>query len=358
MRLLHVAPFFEPAWERGGMARAAAALARALAARGHEVTVLTSCGPGAPREEQQGAVRVVRLASPPLLDRLLVPWAPGAGARLRELAAHADAGHVHGHRSGLAVAAASAFAAAGLPYVLETHGTYPDHGQRVPAKRLFDLVAGGAVVRRAAALVAKSAAEARQLPRPAVVVPNGVEVPAAPVVPEAERRNRLLFVGNDRPQKRGRRLAGLLEALPEARLDVAGPVGPSFRAAFRAFGDRVRFLGPLDPARLAAAYAAAAVVVHPAVGEAFGLVPFEAALCGTAAVVAGDHGCGEWFGAAGGAWVPPDDAASLLAAVQERLSDPSRARTEAAAVAAYAARNLTWPRAAEGVEAVYASFSS
>jgi len=335
------------------MARAAAGLVRALAGLGHELTVVTSRSAGAAGEERRGALRIVRLASPPLLDRLLLPWAPGAAARLRELAAGADVGHVHGHRSGLAVAAASAFGAAGLPYVLETHGTYPDHGQRVAAKRVFDRLAGARVVRGAAALVAKSTAEARDLPREASIVPNGVEMPPAPDVSEAERRGRLLFVGNDRPQKRGRRLAALLAALPEARLVVVGPTGAAFRAAFEALGDRVRFAGVLEPASLASEYARAALVVHPAVGEAFGLVPFEAALCGTAAVVAGGHGCGEWFGSAGGAVVPPDDADALLSAVRERLDDAPRRRGEAAAVAAYAARHLTWRAAARGVEAVY-----
>ncbi len=358
MRLLHVAPFFEPAWERGGMARAASSLCRALALRGHEVTVLTSRPPGAPAEERLGTLRIERLESPPLFDRLLLPWAPGAAARLRGLAASADVAHVHGHRSGLAVAAAGVFAAAGVPYVLETHGTFPDHGQRVAAKRVFDRLAGERVVRHAAALVAKSRAEARDLPREACVVPNGVEMPPAAEAADSARAGRLIFVGNDRPQKRGLRLRALLRALPAARLDVVGPMGAGFRAAFGDVADRVRFLGVLAPERLAAAYAAACLLVQPAVGEAFGLAPFEAALCGTPAVVAGGHGCGEWFAAAGGASVPADDDGALLAAVRQRLDDPARGRAEAAAVAAFAAKNLTWPAAAAAIEAVYARIAA
>ncbi len=334
------------------MARAAAALCRSLAARGHQVTVVTPRGEGVPAEEGRDGVRVLRVESAPLLDRYLVPWAPGASRRLRALAEAADLGHVHGHRSGLAVAAASAFAGAGLPYVLEPHGTYPDHGQRVVAKRVFDRLAGDRVVRLAAALVAKSAAEARDLPRPAQVVPNGVAMPSARA--KGAPGARLLFVGSDRPQKRGLRLASLLRALPEASLDLVGPIGPGFRARFERFGTRVGFRGVLSPPELAAAYAAADLVVHPAVGEAFGLVPFEAALCGTPAVVAGDHGCGEWFGRAGGATVRADDDAALAAAVRDRLGDPARCRAEAAVVAAFAARELTWEAAARGLEAVYA----
>ena len=120
---------------------------------------------------------------------------------------------------------------------------------------------------------------------------------------------RLLFVGSDRPaEARRRHLPALLEALPEARLDLVGPFARRLPAGLR------RRRGARHAARRVStialspqAYAAASLVVHPAVGEAFGLVPFEAALCGTAAVVAGGHGCGEWFARAGGCVVPPDE---------------------------------------------------
>ena len=100
-------------------------------------------------------------------------------------------------------------------------------------------------------------------------------------------------------------------------------------------------------------YAGADVVVHPAVGEAFGLVPFEAALAGTAAVVAGGHGCGEWYAHAGGCVIPPDDAAALAEAVGARLRDHELARHEARRVAAFARSRLTWAAAAAAYERVY-----
>jgi glycosyltransferase involved in cell wall biosynthesis len=104
---------------------------------------------------------------------------------------------------------------------------------------------------------------------------------------------------------------------------------------------------------LAAAYASADVVVHPSVGEAFGLVPFEAAFAGTAAVVAGGHGCGEWYALAGGCVVPPDDSAALAKAVGARLRDRELANQEARRVAAFARSRLTWATAAEAFERVY-----
>jgi glycosyltransferase involved in cell wall biosynthesis len=355
MRILHATPFYEPFWAYGGMARASAALCRALATRGHDVTVVTALlEEGAPLEGREGGVRVLRFPGPRALARRLFPIARGLGGFLRAEAGSFDVVHLQGHRNGLAVAAARACASGGRPFLLAPAGTFPHHGQQRLAKSAFDLVLGDRIVRAARALVAVSEAEARDLPRPAHVVPNGVEAPgSAPAKEVPAGRPRLLFVGNGGRQKRGRALPPLLSALPEAELEVVGPVDAWFRRSFSSFGGRVTFRGVLSGDALASAYARADVVVHPAVAEAFGLVPFEAALAGTAAVVAGGHGCGEWYARAGGCVVPPDDAAALAAAVQERLRDPELALREASRVAAFARERLTWDAAAAACERVY-----
>ncbi|HET6896976.1 MAG TPA: glycosyltransferase family 4 protein [Vicinamibacteria bacterium] len=355
MRILHVAPFYEPAWAYGGMARSSAALCRALARRGHEVTVTTALlDPSHAREESRDGVRVVRFPGPDFLKARLVPWAPGLRTFLAREMGSFDLGHLHGHRSGLAFTAARALRASRRPFVLMPHGTYPAHGQYPRTKAVFDRLLGDRIVQGAAALLAVSDREAQDLPRPARVIPNGVEPCGRAEPGPPGPRRRLLFVGTDRPQKRGSLLPALLSALPSVDLHLAGQFEAGFRRTFGAAADRVTACGVLAGEALAAQYASADVVVHPAVGEAFGLVPFEAALAGTAAVVAGDHGCGEWFARAGGCVVPPDDAGALIAAVRVRLEEPERARAEARAVADFARRHLTWDAAAAAVESVYA----
>jgi len=355
MRILHVTPFHEPFWAYGGMARASAALCRALAARGHDVTVATALlEEGVPLEETQGGVQVLRFPGPRALARRLFPIARGLGRFLRAEARSFDVVHLQGHRNGLAVTTARACASLGRPFLLAPAGTFPHHGQHRLAKRAFDLLLGDRIVSGARALVAVSEAEARDLPRPARVIPNGVEPPgSAPAKEAPARRPRLLFVGNGGRQKRGRALPPLLSALPEADLEVVGPFDARFRRRLASFGSRVGFRGVLSGDALASAYARADVLVHPAVGEAFGLVPFEAALAGTAAVVAGGHGCGEWYARAGGCVVPPDDAAALAAAVQARLRDPQLASREASRVAVFARDRLTWDAAAAAYERAY-----
>lgn len=353
MRLLHVTPFYEPAWAYGGMVRAVAGLCRALARRGHEVTVVTALLDAAhPRQETLGGVRVMRL--PALLKRVLAPWAPGLRAVLKSELGQSQLVHVHGLRSGMAVTAYRACEAARHPWVLQPHGSWPHHDRFILPKLAFDSLWGKRMLHLAHTLVAVSQAEARDLGREAHVVGNGVDPIGS--ARQTDRRGfyRLLFVGNDSPQKRSDLLPDLLAELPAVRLQVVGRFGRRFARKFGPFANRVTLSGPLDGSELAAAFASADLLVHPAVNEAFGLVPFEAALLGTPAVVAGGHGCGEWFGKAGGCVVPADDPAALAAAAQSRLSNREAGEREAAAVADFARRELTWDHAAQAMEAVYA----
>jgi glycosyltransferase involved in cell wall biosynthesis len=338
------------------MARAASGLCRALARRGHEVTVATALLDAEhSRDEQCGGVRVCRFPGPSLLNRWLFPWGLGAGRFLRDAPILADVVHLHGHRNGLAVTASRALAGTGTPMVLTPAGTFPHHGQRRLAKLVFDRLAGSRIFAAAAAVVAVSEAEARDLPRSAVVIPNGVSAPGLPQQTAGRNhgRQRLLYVGTDRPQKRGHMLPRVLSYLPpNVELQLVGSRGSALLERF-ARGAPVRALGVLEGDALATAYAGSDVVLHPAVGEAFGLVPFEAALVGTPSVVAGGHGCGDWFGRAGGCVVPPDDAAAMGREVAIRLADPGLRASEARAVAGFTRRELTWDRAAQAVEDVY-----
>jgi glycosyltransferase involved in cell wall biosynthesis len=355
VRVLHIAPFYEPAWAFGGMARAASALGRALVGLGHEVSVLTArLDPGDPLEETLGGVRVRRLDGPAVLQERLVPWAHGLRAALARQTAACDVAHVHGHRTPMAAVAAHALSRAGVPYVLQPHGTYPHHGRRRLAKAVWDRVVGRAIVAGAADLLAVSECERRDLPRGSTLVGNGVAPPALATERPQRAPRRLLFVGNGSPQKRAATLPALLDALPEATLDLAGSLDAASLRPFERFGARVRALGVLGDSELAAAYAQAALLVHPAVDEAFGLVAFEAALAGTASVVAGGHGCGEWYGRAGGCVVTPDGTGALAAAVRARFADPGLAAAEAARVAEFARRELRWEAVARRVLDVYA----
>jgi glycosyltransferase involved in cell wall biosynthesis len=197
MRVLHVSPFYEPAWAYGGTARAVAALCRALVRRGHEVTVATlQYNSDQPEDVRDRGVRERRFWCPAPLQRRLFPWTPGLR---RFLAAHAgdfDLAHVHGHRNGLAVVAVAVLGRSRLPWVLQPHGSYPHHGRSSLTKQVFDRLFGARTVRGAAALIAVSDAEADELPAAARVVPNGVEPVGSCTSARTGLGSRLLFVGS------------------------------------------------------------------------------------------------------------------------------------------------------------------
>lgn len=347
LRVLHVTPFYATP-EGGGIARASAALCASLAGRGHEVMVMTAEGEGDVGEDRR--VHILRLRGPEWLRRRLVPFGRGLAPAVRARAF--DVAHLHGLRSGLVAQAAAALAARGTPWVVQPHGTYPHHGRWPLVKAGFDALLGRRVLAQARAVLALSEAEKADLPRASVVVGSGVEAPGTCSPPPPRQRDLLVFVGTDAPQKRASVLAGLLERRPSTRLRLIGRFGPALARRFERFGERVEVAGLLSGVTLARALAEAALLVHPARGEAFGLAPFEAALLGTPGVVAGGHGCGEWFSRAGGC-VVPDGEPALAAAVERRLDDPVLGAREAAAVAAFARRELVWDRVAARVEAVY-----
>jgi glycosyltransferase involved in cell wall biosynthesis len=106
----------------------------------------------------------------------------------------------------------------------------------------------------------------------------------------------LLAVGMMRPGDKLASYRMLAEALQRARLKRpvlliagAGEAEREVKRAFAAAPCRVAFLGKIAPERLAPLYAAADLLVWPAVNEAFGMVLLEAQACGLP-VLAGAFG--------------------------------------------------------------------
>ncbi len=188
MKLLHVVPTYLPAWRHGGPILAVHGLCKALAARGHQVTVFTTSVHG------EGTLDVP-LARPVDVDGVEVRYfpvlpfrrlyiAPGLAAAARAEAARFDAVHLHSVFLWPTSAAARAAERAGVPYLLSPRGMLvPEliraHGRR--RKLAWMLLAERRTIERAAALHVTSALEAREAARldlplpPCEVVPNGID---------------------------------------------------------------------------------------------------------------------------------------------------------------------------------------
>ncbi len=389
LRLLHVVPTYVPAWRHGGPVRAVHGLCKALAARGHEVTVFTTDldagGPplDRPVEIDGVAVRYFPLSRLEPLRRLY--RSPAMAAALAAAVPASDAVHLHSVYLWPTAAAARAAGWEGVPYLVAPRGMLvPDLVRR--RGRLRKLAWLGLVERRtlagAAALHVTSGLEAREaagladllglrLP-PAVVIANGVEdepAPAdgavlAPAVRAAlERRPLLLFLGRV-SWKKGldrliRALPRVLAQAPGATLALAGNddegLAPALArlAAEVGVADRLVFLGEVHGADKAALLHGADLLVLASYSENFGNSVLEAMAAGCPVAVTPEVGIAEAVLASGAGIVADGEPAALGGALGALLADPEARRAMGERGAAAARERFGWGPIAAAMEAVY-----
>ena len=382
VRILHVTPSFYPAWAYGGVTRVAYELCRALVQRGEAVSVWTTdvLDARARTSDTEAMVdgihiRYFRNVSNRLAYHRQLYLPRGLWMHARHHIRDFDLVHLHAHRHMLNSIVGAVLRRAGIPYVFSGHGTVQPVERYLRIKRVVDTFGGRALLQRADACVAVANAEVAHYRALGVdvqrvqVIPNGlrlddyVSIPARGTFRAQHALGDapfVLFVGKITPRKG---VDILVQALARLRADVqlviAGPFmmpDAPIRELVQRLGleQRVRFVGLLSDEQKRAAYADAEVVAYPSVHEIFGLVPFEALLCGTPVVVCDDSGCGEVLGAAGAALlVPYGDVQALGEALQRLLDDPASGRATVARGRDYIEGHLGWERIAERTAALY-----
>ncbi len=300
MRILHVTPYYAPAWSYGGVVSAVTGLATAQAARGHQVTVLTTDALSATarnpvRHEVIDGVTVIRCRnlSNTIRAHLNLSLPPGVGRAFARIADQIDVIHAHELRTveNLLIP---------RPFVLSPHGTLSHGTGRSMFKRGWDTIFGRMLlrkVRRVAALTAVEADEAQALweqlgvPFPgARIIPNGIPEDFA-VSGDLRPRYGLgsgpvvLFLGRLHERKGLQFLipafARIADEFPDARLLIVGPDEGMLVAARTMVEqwklvDRILFTGMLTGVDLRAALATADLFVLPAVGEGLSMAVLEA----------------------------------------------------------------------------------
>lgn len=315
MKILQVIPYFSP--RQGGPAVVLYELTRELCRQGHDVTVLTTDYQASEHfvRDLEGA-EVVRLKC--ALDAGGLLYSPGIGRFLAGNVRRFDVVHLHDYRTYQNCAAVKHSARAGVPYVLQAHGTLPVIVEKHRLKRMFDRVYGHRILADASKLIAVSGIEVDHYVRAGIdpaevrVVPNGIDVSRFRELPERSRfkeltgitgKRMVLYLGRIHRRKGLDFLLGafglLCQEMDDAVLVIAGP-DDGYRAelerliAIRGLQDKVRIVGFVED--LNQVYCSADVLVYPGVHEIFGLVPLEAIMCGTPVIVADDSGCGELIG--------------------------------------------------------------
>lgn len=376
MKILHVVPTYLPARRYGGPIESVHGLARALAARGHEVHVATTNVDGA-------GVSDVPLDRPVELDGVQVRYFPSTRLRrlyysppMRRFLAESMGGWdlVHTHSVFLwpTTAAARIARAARKPYVVSPRGMLVEdliRRRSTVAKRAWIALFERRNLGEAAAVHVTSAVERRDLEaagmaaRRYIEVPNGFDPPAERVgAPRVEvgdvPETYALFLGRLSWKKGLEPLVQSLALAPGVQLVVAGNDEEGARprlealAARAGVASRVRFTGYVEGARKRQLLEGAALLALPSLSENFGNVVLEAMAAGVPVVVTPQVGAADLVANARAGLVVAGEPRALgeaIAAIAHNAD--SRARMGANARAA--ARELSWDRIAARMEEGY-----
>lgn len=365
MRILIINSEFPPVG--GGAGNATAYVARAMAAAGHEVTVLTSRFKDLPRDERQGGMRIVR--------------APAFRKRVDRSKAHEQASFILG--GGLRALAlllrwkpdvtlaffgmpSGAIALPlkllfGVPYVVSLRGG------DVPGFRPYDFALYHRMIawplrriwRSAGAVVANSSglrALAQRFERrvPIEVIPNGVDADTFSAPEREWTPPRLLFVGRVVYQK-GLDLLfhalGNLQDLPwELTVVGDGPQRPPLEllADHLGFVERVRFTGWLQDDALVAEYRRANLFPYPSRHEGMPNAVLEAMASGLPVIASRIAGNEELVvDEETGLLIEPENQQSLERALRRLLTDADTRRRIGDAARNRAVVQYPWTRVAE-----------
>lgn len=384
---VHASPLTLGGPGTGGQHTHVAALAEALAQRGHDVRVYTRRAGAAPDDVVRTAAgfTVEHVPAGPAEDLPVDALLPYVGDFGRWLAAHwrdqttrPDVIHGHFWLSGLA--ALTATAEHRIPVVQTYHGLgtvkrrlLKDQDASPDARVGLERTLGTMVDR----VVAQCEDEVVELGRlgirraDTVIVPSGVDGERfAPSGPRADHlrpgMRRILSVGPLVPRKGFADLVEALRRVPGAELVVVGGPAPDqidrdpearrllLLADRCGVGDRVRLVGAVPQQDLPGWYRSADVLACAPWYEPFGLTPLEAMSCGVPVVAYEVGGIAESvIDNVTGLLVPPRDVPGMAGALRGLLGDEVRRMSYASAAIDRVRSRYTWERAATDVERVY-----
>lgn len=377
MRILHVVPSYLPAVRYGGPIYSVHGLAKATAARGHDVHVFTTNVDG-------GGISDVPVGVPIDRDGVAITYFPcGMGRRIfrspamaRALAsAVADFDVLHLHSVFLWPTAAAARGAqrAGKPYVISPRGMLV--ADLIRRKNRLAKTAWIAAVERAnlqgaAAIHVTSRIERREIEQLGLSfnryaeIPNGIDPPPATALNTAAGSADdpyILSLGRINWKKGLEHLIGALAGVPRIRLVLAGNDEEGHGrtlariAAQCGVADRVTFAGAVygpDKWRL---IRGATIFAMPSHSENFGNAALEAMACGVPVLLSPGVGLAAEVQAAGAGVVAQPEPAALAAALNEVLADPARREHMGRAGLQLARDRYAWPAIAQAFDALYLS---
>ena len=168
MKIVHIIPYFYPAWAYGGTCRAAWELARALVRKGQSVVVYTTDALDENSRSTPASVvvdgveihRVRNISNHLAWRRAFLPL--GFGSKFQESLHDADVVHLHEFRSFQNAVALPYMVRTGVPFVLTAQGGLPRIMGRNTLKVIYDRNFGARILSKAARLHALNELEREQ----------------------------------------------------------------------------------------------------------------------------------------------------------------------------------------------------
>jgi glycosyltransferase involved in cell wall biosynthesis len=391
MRILKTTQTYYPYLSKGGPPVKVRGIAKALARRGHQVTVLTACfndaQPDVPlnaptRLSRSGSwiaqdkdVEAVYLST--LVNYRAVTINPRVVSfclkRLRDF----EVVHIYGLYDLLGSVVAWFCRRRGIPYVLEPLGMFGPKIRSQKKKRLYRRLVGNALFRGAAAVIATSETERAELIEGGIAKAkivfrrNGLDLGEFETLPPrgafraklglSEQQPLIFFLGRLSFIKGLDLLVQAFSQIDsEATLVIAGPDDEDGCAQTihglidqLQLGDRVILTGPLYGSEKLQAFVDADVFVLPSRYESFGNAAAESLACGTPVLVTDKCGIAPLVDGRSGL-VVACEVEGLREGMEQLLADEmflAQLRESCAGMA----RNLSWEEPVSMMEGLYES---
>lgn len=189
MKILQVVPYFHPAYAFGGPVKVAYSISKELVERGHNVTVYTTDVKSqterliGPRIMDVDGIEVHYMRNlsmaPVKMSNLFL--SPELISTCKSELHKFDVVHLHEFTTFQNIVVAHYARKAGVPYILQAHGSIPLSGRR-KRKLLFNTLFGNKILRNASKVIALSSVEKLHYRRVGlpdhkiVIIPNGIDL--------------------------------------------------------------------------------------------------------------------------------------------------------------------------------------
>ncbi|MCH8164886.1 MAG: glycosyltransferase [Planctomycetes bacterium] len=369
--------------EDGGVVRAVLDLCAVLAARDHDVTLLTLDATDVPQQWTAGGDGRPRVVT---LQRRAGPW-PGlrrcAVPEARQCIATAAVVHLHVPWDPVCLGLARLARQSGVPYFISLHGMLDDWcmGRKAFKKRLYLALGGRRFLERAAAVHCTAQAEREQswkwYPRGRpIVVPLIFDLSEYEHLPGPAVARRkfawafpddndpvVLFLSRLHPKKR---VELLIEAAMQLHDDgltftllIAGTGEPQYEQSLRALVElkqlsaRIAFLGFVSGRNKVSLYQASDVFVLPTSQENWGFVLLESLACATPVITT--KGVDIWpeLQSSGGAAIVEPTSQAMASALSVIVRDQSNREKMGQQGRAWVLETLAVDHVAERYELLY-----